>query len=70
MLMAEQNDLIVTIPAKAAQLQAHNPRVVVEKPPFEIPPIALKMAWSPLLQKQSRTSVDASIDCGSRQAAG
>jgi DNA-binding transcriptional LysR family regulator len=50
MLMAEQNDLIVTIPAKAAKLQAHNPRVVVEKPPFEIPPIALKMAWSPLLQ--------------------
>jgi DNA-binding transcriptional LysR family regulator len=50
MLMAEQNDLIVTIPSKAAQLQAHNPRVVVEKPPFEIPPIALKMAWSPLLQ--------------------
>jgi DNA-binding transcriptional LysR family regulator len=50
MLMAEQNDLIVTIPAKAAKLQAHNPRVVVEKPPFEIPPITLKMAWSPLLQ--------------------
>ena len=50
MLMAEQNDLIVTIPAKAAKLQAHNPRVIVEPPPFEIPPIALKMAWSPLLQ--------------------
>jgi DNA-binding transcriptional LysR family regulator len=50
MLMAEQNDLIATIPAKAAKLQAHNPRVVVEKPPFEIPPIELKMAWSPLLQ--------------------
>jgi DNA-binding transcriptional LysR family regulator len=50
MLMAEQNDLIATIPAKAAKLQAHNPRVVVEQPPFEIPPIELKMAWSPLLQ--------------------
>jgi len=50
MLMAEQNDLIVTIPAKAANLQAHNPRVVVEQPPFDIPPITLKMAWSPLLQ--------------------
>ncbi len=50
MLMAEQNDLIATIPAKAALLQAHNPRVVIEKPPFEIPSIALKMAWSPLLQ--------------------
>jgi DNA-binding transcriptional LysR family regulator len=50
MLMAEQNDLIVTIPAKAARLQAHNPRVVVEQPPFDIPAIELKMAWSPLLQ--------------------
>lgn len=50
MLMAEQNDLIATIPAKAAKLQAHNPRVVVEQPPFDIPPIELKMAWSPLLQ--------------------
>ena len=50
MLMAEQNDLIATVPAKAAKLQAHNPRVVVEQPPFEIPPIELKMAWSPLLQ--------------------
>ncbi len=50
MLMAEQNDLIATIPARAAKLQAHNPRVVVERPPFEIPPIELKMAWSPLLQ--------------------
>ena len=50
MLMAEQNDLIVTIPTKAAKLQAHNPRVVVEPPPFDIPPITLKMAWSPLLQ--------------------
>jgi len=50
MLMAEQNDLIATVPSKAAKLQAQNPRVVVEKPPFEIPPIELKMAWSPLLQ--------------------
>jgi len=48
--MAEQNDLIVTIPAKAAKLQANNPRVIVEQPPFDIPPMALKMAWSPLLQ--------------------
>lgn len=50
MLMAEQNDLIVTIPSRAGKLQAHNPRVVVERAPFEIPPISLKMAWSPLLQ--------------------
>ncbi len=50
MLMAEQNDLIVTIPARASKLQANNPRVIVKEPPFKIPPIDLKMAWSPLLQ--------------------
>jgi len=50
MLMAEQNDLIVTIPARAAKLQVNNPRVIVKEPPFNIPPIDLKMAWSPLLQ--------------------
>lgn len=50
MLLAEQKDLIVTIPAKAARLQRDNPRVVMKEPPFEIPPFDLKMAWSPLLQ--------------------
>ncbi len=50
MLLAEQKDLIVTIPTKAARLQQQNPRVVIAEPPFAIPPIDLKMAWSPLLQ--------------------
>ncbi len=50
MLMAEQTDLIVTIPARAGKLQAHNRRVVIAEPPFEIPSIDLKVAWSPLLQ--------------------
>jgi DNA-binding transcriptional LysR family regulator len=49
MLLAEQTDLIVTLPSKAARLQRDNPRVVIKPPPFEIPPIDLKMAWSPLL---------------------
>ena len=49
MLLAEQTDLIVTLPSKAALLQQDNPRVVVKHPPFDIPPIELKMAWSPLL---------------------
>lgn len=49
MLLAEQTDLIVTLPSKAAVLQSNNPRVVVKPPPFEIPSIDLKMAWSPLL---------------------
>ena len=49
MLLAEQTDLIVTLPSKAAVLQRNNSRLVVKVPPFEIPPIDLKMAWSPLL---------------------
>jgi len=50
MLLAEQKDLIVTLPSKAARLQQQNPRLILREPPFEIPPIDLKMAWSPLLQ--------------------
>ncbi len=50
MLLAEQNDLIVTLPSKAAELQKNNPLVVIKKPPFAIPPIILQMAWSSLLQ--------------------
>lgn len=50
MTLAEQNDLIVTLPTRAAQLNANNPRVVLREPPLAIPPLELKMAWSPLLQ--------------------
>ncbi|TQV73529.1 LysR family transcriptional regulator [Exilibacterium tricleocarpae] len=50
MLLAEQRDLVVTIPSKAACLQRDNPRLVAREPPFDIPPLELKMAWSPLLQ--------------------
>ena len=50
MSLAEQKDLLVTIPTKAAQLQRQNPRVKILPAPFEIPPFELKMAWSPLLQ--------------------
>ncbi|RLA60935.1 MAG: LysR family transcriptional regulator [Gammaproteobacteria bacterium] len=50
MTLAEQNDLIVTLPTRAAELKRDNPRVVLREPPLEIPPLKLKMAWSPLLQ--------------------
>ncbi len=50
MILAEQNDLIVTLPTLAALLQVDNPRVVIKTPPIDIPPLQLKMAWSPLLQ--------------------
>lgn len=50
MRLAEQPNLIVTVPSKAAQVQKHNPKVVIKEPPFDIPSFELKMAWSPLLQ--------------------
>jgi DNA-binding transcriptional LysR family regulator len=50
MTLAEQNDLVVTLPTRAALLKQDNPRVVLREPPLEIPPLELKMAWSPLLQ--------------------
>jgi DNA-binding transcriptional LysR family regulator len=50
MLLAEQNDLIATLPSRAAWLQRDHAGLVPKRPPFEIPPIELKMAWSPLLQ--------------------
>ena len=50
MTLAEQNDLIVTLPTRAAMLKRDNPRVILRDPPLDIPPLELKMAWSPLLQ--------------------
>ncbi len=50
MRLAELPDLIVTIPTKAANLLQDNPSVIIEDPPFPIPEIELKMAWSPLVQ--------------------
>jgi DNA-binding transcriptional LysR family regulator len=50
MILAEQNDLVVTLPTLAAQLQVNNPKLVIKTPPIDIPPLELKMAWSPLLQ--------------------
>lgn len=49
-LLAEQHDVMATLPSRAAWLQRNNPSLVVKPPPFDIPPIDLKMAWSPLLQ--------------------
>lgn len=50
MTLAEQNDLIVTLPTRATWLKRDNPRVVTRDVPFAIAPLELKMAWSPLLQ--------------------
>lgn len=49
-LMAQQKGLVATIPTRSAATQSENPRLVIKKPPFEIPEFEFKMAWSPLLQ--------------------
>lgn len=49
-LLAEQPDLIATVPYRFAQLFADTPKLELRKPPFPIVPIELKLAWSPLLQ--------------------
>jgi len=50
MQLAQVSDLIATLPTKATRLVNDNPAIVVKLPPFKIPVIELKMAWSPLLQ--------------------
>jgi DNA-binding transcriptional LysR family regulator len=49
MWLAKEQGLIATLPTKASALYAAQPDVTILEPPFDIPPIALKMAWSPLL---------------------
>lgn len=51
MLLAQQSDLIATLPTRAASLEQHNPLIAVHPPPFDIPLIELTLAWSPLLQQ-------------------
>lgn len=50
MQLTELRDLVVTLPSRAAALMKGDPRVIILPPPFEIPEIELKMAWSPILQ--------------------
>ncbi|WP_100643230.1 LysR family transcriptional regulator [Alteromonas facilis] len=47
--MAKTQNLIATLPSRAARILADDPAVSIVDPPFDIPPIALKMAWSALL---------------------
>lgn len=47
--LAKAQDLVATLPSKAADLYLNDPDVSILSPPFDIPPIALKMAWSALL---------------------
>ena len=47
--IAKRQNLIATLPSKAAKIFKDDPNIVLREPPFDIPPIALKMAWSALL---------------------
>lgn len=49
-LLAQQQDLIATLPTRAAQLHSNNHGTAILPPPFDIPPMSLQMAWGPLLQ--------------------
>lgn len=48
--LAKTQNLVATLPTRAANLYKSDPQVEILAPPFDIPPIALKMAWSALLQ--------------------
>ncbi len=50
MITSKQLGLIVTLPSLATRLMEKNDDIIVLEPPFEIPPVELKMLWSPLLQ--------------------
>lgn len=49
MQLALQDNLIATLPSKAALIHKSNDRYQILPPPFEIPSLELKMIWSPLL---------------------
>lgn len=49
MQLAFEDNLIATLPTRAAELHKHDANFTIVKPPFDIPDIELKMIWSPLL---------------------
>lgn len=49
MQLAYEDNLIATLPTKAAQLHRKDKNFSIVEPPFKIPEIELKMIWSPLL---------------------
>ncbi|WP_020583449.1 LysR family transcriptional regulator [Endozoicomonas elysicola] len=53
MLLSAQNDLIATLPSRLADIERFNSSLAVVRPPFEVPPFDLSMAWSPLLHHDS-----------------
>jgi DNA-binding transcriptional LysR family regulator len=50
LILGGQDNLIVTLPSKAAIQVSDDKRFAILEPPFDIPKMQLKMLWSPLLQ--------------------
>lgn len=48
--LSEQPDLIATVPSRCSHLIKNNPELNILPPPFDIPLMELKIAWSPILQ--------------------
>lgn len=49
-LLAQNNDLVATLPTRMACQHLSNDSLVVHDMPFYVPSFELKMAWSPILQ--------------------
>ncbi|WP_371188887.1 LysR family transcriptional regulator [Thalassotalea maritima] len=52
MQLAHDDQIIATLPSKAANLQKDNPSYAILPPPFAIADLELKMIWSPLLHHE------------------
>ena len=48
-LLAQNNDLVATLPTRIARMQAQSAGLVLKPVPFFIPELELKMAWSPMM---------------------
>jgi len=53
MQLAYEDELVATLPTKAAMLHQHDQSYKIIEPPFKIPDIELKMIWSPLIHHDS-----------------
>ncbi|TRX57431.1 LysR family transcriptional regulator [Thalassomonas sp. M1454] len=52
MQLAHDDQIMATLPKKAAMVHANDPGYAILEPPFTIPDIELKMIWSPLLHHE------------------
>lgn len=67
--LAYEDDLVATLPSKAAMLHKKDASYTIIDPPFNIPDIELKMIWSPLLHHDAshiwfrKLVVEAALEC-------